>query len=93
MARSNDSLPVFRVSAGTAFKAGFFGAIGFLIAQVIAGTVIALVLVGVMGVSLFGIGSLQRDKIHSIPVNAATETTSTETSSVANALPHRAARN
>jgi hypothetical protein len=44
--------PIFRVSAGTAFKAGFFGAIGFLVAQVIIGSSVLVIAIAL------GIGSL-----------------------------------
>ncbi|MFT3789266.1 MAG: hypothetical protein QM770_24315 [Tepidisphaeraceae bacterium] len=49
---SKGEQPVFRVSAGTAFKAGFFGAMGFLVGQALILGVGAFVLVGVIGFSL-----------------------------------------
>jgi len=74
----SSSIPVFRVSAGTAFKAGFFGAVGFLVAQVIAGAIV-LILIVVTGITFSGLTSSGRFKASSPPA-AATEKTSIQRS-------------
>jgi len=61
MARTPAAPPQMNISITTAIKAGFFGAIGFFVAQIVIVPVILLLLL-VCGVSLAGIVGLVAGK-------------------------------
>lgn len=55
MARTPAAPPQMNISISTAIKAGFFGAIGFFVAQIVIVPVVLLLLV-LFGISLAGVG-------------------------------------
>lgn len=55
MARAPASPPQMQISIRTAIKAGFFGAIGFFVAQLVI-ALVGLLLMLLLGVSVAGLG-------------------------------------
>jgi hypothetical protein len=78
--------PVFRISAGTAFKAGFFGAIGFLVGQVVIVGVVGLVFVGLLGFSL-GAATNSMGRWKEVPPKLSAQTAPQQASPVAASTP------